>query len=65
VTNDDVIWCYRQLLGREPESGQAVLDHIAVAEDFRVLVLRFVRSPEFQQKITAAARARRQADSTP
>jgi FkbM family methyltransferase len=27
VKRDDIVWCYRNLLGREPESEQVLLDH--------------------------------------
>lgn len=46
VTRDEVLWCYRQLLGREPESDAAVQAHLGAA-DFKTLVQGFVASPEF------------------
>jgi SAM-dependent methyltransferase len=50
VTDDDVIWCYRALLGRSPESQDAVRVLVGSAQDFRSLVLLFLRSPEYQVK---------------
>lgn len=49
VTRDDVVWCYRALLGREPESEAAITAHRQVG-DFRALVQTFVDSAEFAQR---------------
>jgi predicted SAM-dependent methyltransferase len=46
VVRDDVLWCYRNLLGREPESEEAVLAHLGF-RSFRALAEHFVRSAEF------------------
>lgn len=46
VTRDDIVWCYRNLLGREPESERAVRAYLGV-RGFRKLVQYFVDSPEF------------------
>jgi predicted SAM-dependent methyltransferase len=46
VSREDVVWCYRHLLGREPESEQAVLAHLHV-RSFRALAEQFVQSAEF------------------
>ncbi len=46
VTRDDVIWCYRTLLRREPESEEAVRFH-ANCTDLRTLVHRFITCEEF------------------
>jgi len=50
VTDDDVVWCYRTLLGRGPESPETVRSLSGSAKDFRSLVLLFLRSPEYQIK---------------
>jgi SAM-dependent methyltransferase len=47
VSRDDVIWCYRNLLNREPESELVIRQHGEV-EDFRTLVRAFVESHEFR-----------------
>jgi FkbM family methyltransferase len=47
VSRDDVVWCYRNLLGREPESDMAI-DWHSRNESFRGLVAQFVTSAEFQ-----------------
>jgi SAM-dependent methyltransferase len=49
VTEDDVIWCYQSLLGRAPESREAVQKLVAAA-DIRALVLLFLASPEYQKR---------------
>jgi SAM-dependent methyltransferase len=46
VSRDEILWCYRNLLGREPESEAVVNTHLRT-RDFRHLVLSFVRSQEF------------------
>src|SRR3954470_17913524 len=50
VTNEDVVWCYQSILGRDPESEQAIQRHISKEEDFRSLVLGFINSSEYLQK---------------
>jgi tRNA (mo5U34)-methyltransferase len=50
ATKEDVIWCYRSLLGRDPESTEVVDRQAALSPDFRALVLRFVSSQEFLRK---------------
>jgi hypothetical protein len=50
VTEDDVVWCYRSLLGREPESLDSIRTLVALAGDFRALVGEFVGTPEYRQK---------------
>lgn len=49
VSRDEILWCYRTLLGREPESEAAILLH-SKAENFKALVESFTASPEFQAK---------------
>jgi hypothetical protein len=46
VTREQIVWCYRTLLGREPESEAAILAHTK-AKSFQELVENFARSPEF------------------
>lgn len=50
ITDDDVVWCYRSILGREPESTEIIERHLTVAKDFRALVLRFISSQEYRNK---------------
>jgi SAM-dependent methyltransferase len=49
VSRDEVIWCYRAILGREPESEEAIARH-CTAEDFAALRACFFASPEFLQR---------------
>lgn len=46
VSREEVLWCYRTLLGREPESEEVVLAN-AKSKDIKELVECFVGSPEF------------------
>jgi SAM-dependent methyltransferase len=48
VTRDDVIWCYRTLLRREPESEEVVRLHTDCS-DLRTLVQRFITCEEFSR----------------
>jgi SAM-dependent methyltransferase len=48
VSRDEVVWCYRSLLRREPESEDVIRAHMA-NRDFRSMVEAFVSSSEFQQ----------------
>ena len=50
VTEEDVVWCYRSFLGRNPESAETALRHASSAKDFRSLVLLFVSCQEFRNK---------------
>jgi FkbM family methyltransferase len=54
VPADDVLWCYRYLLGRQPDSDAAVAWH-ARSPSFRALVEGFVRSAEFQAIVRAGS----------
>lgn len=47
VSREDVLWCYRNLLGREPESEAAVQSHLHF-RSFRALVRHVVASPEYR-----------------
>ena len=49
VSREDIVWCYRNLLEREPESDEIVDAHLNTA-DFKQLVMGFVGSPEFLSK---------------
>ena len=51
IQEEDVVWCYREILGRHPESAAAVQSHLASVKDFRSLVSRFIRSQEHWQKM--------------
>jgi SAM-dependent methyltransferase len=55
VSEEEVVWCYRLLLGREPESAQAISRHMG-CEDLATLRQVFIRSGEF------STRWRRKAD---
>lgn len=46
VSRDDVFWCYRTFLRREPESEEVVRYYSAV-KDLRTLVLYFIGSEEY------------------
>jgi SAM-dependent methyltransferase len=50
VTDDDVKWCFRSILAREPHSAEMVRRRAASAKDFRSLVLSFLTSKEYQAK---------------
>src|SRR4051794_21821438 len=47
VKEEDVIWCYRNLLGRDPESVDAIYVHIACAKNWQNLVTNIITSPEY------------------
>ncbi len=49
VSRDDVIWCYRNLLGRDVESNEVIDAHLA-AGTFKQLVAIFVSSNEFMSR---------------
>lgn len=54
INRDDVVWCYRTLLGREPESEEVIASHLK-ALDLRGLIQGFVTSPEFAARGGPAA----------
>lgn len=54
VSKEEVVWCYRHLLGREPESD-ASIDAQLCWPDFRQLVLAFTNSKEFLSPLAKAA----------
>ncbi|MEO6172055.1 MAG: hypothetical protein ABIP02_02960, partial [Arenimonas sp.] len=49
LTKEDVLWCYQNLLSREPESEAIVQTHL-LNKSFKELVQVFVSSQEFMQK---------------
>ena len=51
VTRDEVIWCYRLILGREPESEEAIA-HQQQYEDLEALRAFFLQSSEYKEKIS-------------
>lgn len=50
VSQDDVVWCYQHLLGRQPESDSAVQIKMG-APHLKALVADMVSSPEFEARI--------------
>eukprot|EP01032_Pedospumella_encystans_P020698 gene20698-23509_t len=52
VTTDDVIWCYRHLLGREPESSKVIQETVRL-RSFRAVVKQIVFSAEFQELVAS------------
>lgn len=48
VSKEDVLWCYRAILGREPESNEVVESKIHTHGDFSSLRNSFITSDEFQ-----------------
>ena len=46
ISREEIIWCYRNLLGREPESETAIHSHLK-SKSFKHLVECFVHSSEF------------------
>ncbi len=57
VSRDDVIFAYRLLLNRLPES-EAAIEHHARTDDLRSLLASFLRSPEFLLKAPGPIRER-------
>jgi SAM-dependent methyltransferase len=51
VTREDVLWCYRYILRREPESEAAIAPHL-VHKNFRSLAESFSQSEEGNQPVT-------------
>ena len=47
VSRDDVVWCYRNLLRREPESDAIIDGHLGTS-DFKQLITTFLDSQEFR-----------------
>jgi 2-polyprenyl-3-methyl-5-hydroxy-6-metoxy-1,4-benzoquinol methylase len=51
ILSEDVVWCYRNLLGREPGLGEIVEVQQKTA-DFKQLVMDCVYSPDFADRLT-------------
>lgn len=49
VSRDEVLWCYRVLLDREPESERVVQEHLTCA-DLETLTRVFINGPEFRHR---------------
>lgn len=49
VGRDDVVWAYRQFLGRAPENEQVIAGHMR-QPNVRALVQAFLDSPEYQRR---------------
>jgi glycosyltransferase involved in cell wall biosynthesis len=56
VSREEIVWCYRALLGRAPES-EAVVESHQGDQDFKRLVERIVLSAEFAAAKSASAAA--------
>ena len=56
VSRDDVVWAYRQFLGRPPESDDAIAGHLRSSSQ-RALVQSFLDSAEYQRRLQRAAGA--------
>jgi len=56
ITRDDVLWCYRLILGREPES-ESVVEACLKSRDLASLRASFFRSPEFLKEAPSARSA--------
>lgn len=54
VSRDEIVWCYRAILGREPESEGAVLTHLK-EPDFSSLRETFLCSAEFSRDRIASS----------
>ena len=50
VAIEDVEWCYRNLLGRAPESTEVSRRHVANSANLHELILRFIDCKEFKQR---------------
>ncbi len=51
ISREDVVNCYRYILGREPESEEAIQYHMNRAENLMTLSYLFLRSDEFAKII--------------
>src|SRR5262245_669067 len=50
VSREDIIGCYRYILGRSPENDQAIDSHLAKA-DFAALRREFINSQELRESL--------------
>lgn len=52
VTREDVIGCYKYILGRMPESEEAIRHHLKLdKKDFKAIRKVFIQSPEFMGEV--------------
>ncbi len=65
TTRDAVIWAYRLLLGREPESAAAVAVHVSNSPTLSALREAFFASDEFRSRRSAATRTPLHGDEPP
>jgi hypothetical protein len=54
VSKDEILWCHRMILGREPESEDLVRAEIR-SHNLSSLREAFLRSPEFVRRIDSSA----------
>ncbi|MDB5974301.1 MAG: methyltransferase type 12 [Nevskia sp.] len=54
VSRDEVSWCYRLILGREPESEEAIQAHM-LRDDRKSLLQEFLSSDEFVDSAASAS----------
>ena len=58
LTREDVIQCYKTILGRDPENEEVIQHHLSNAKSFWDLVERAVHSDEFKSLIGHSAATR-------
>ena len=64
LTNDEVIWGYRYILGRDPESTAVIDRHMRAQPDWRNFRRALLNSPEFaRNRIDRASESKRVATS--
>jgi hypothetical protein len=61
VRRDDVVWCFRHLLGREPESELVLAEH-ARCTSLQQLVSAVMSSAEYRRRLPAGSAAEPDAD---
>jgi len=64
ISQDEVIWCYRMILGREPESAD-VVQKLMKSHNLPTLREAFLRSPEFAEKRKVLSTSRPQVSFLP
>lgn len=57
VSEADIVWCYREMLGRDPEPGSELARH-AGARNLRAVIDAITRTPEYVARAGTAAAAR-------
>jgi SAM-dependent methyltransferase len=65
TTREAVIWAYRLFLGREPESGEVVAEHMASSPELSRLREVFIGSGEFSARAPAGLKAMLRGDEPP